>query len=1607
MTAAFSKAGPHASVPRHSSPLPARSSTVPAPTMPPNATAPPAMSRPSSAPLVPTVYAAMDHPTSTTVSTRLANIDQVVMSVDAIVAAYSDAPLALHQSQVTALAEDVDYHLSRLLDRCAGAWFLLDRPELVTTLVEALDPESHHPLFDLSVMHLVRLCAALKPADRLLATVATVSPSPTRPPSPSSSSAEQSCKPADVPTSRLSTIISRLFLCATTLLTNRACFHAALTSIYALLKLTHAHLTPKVQQSLLSALLYWNPLRPHVDPTADRPHLAIHPTPPPLTSPNGSSLVNLTPAIAYNHIVALILTVRDKFGWRELSPDVVMIAPSIVVDHFVDTAVTRHDVDAILYCLGWDASVQAHSPPVLYAQPNQSAAAAVGPIWMHPKLAAWLTAAHESVHHLSAQLLLSIRTSPASVPVHSKLAVIDAAVRAHIPATLLVPLMDYLTSALIPSCTAGTQVHSAMLLTAFGALHHADERVRVCAARALARLTHRTLTHDGTDEFRLANAFTATTLADDPSVDWHTLADMSAHLAEVLGDWPQTVRDPDALGTLAFLAGNPRYLAQMATRDGMAHMLAQGMLDATDAAVQSHLLDVYTRLVRPADADARVLEHAVLMLVTPSAKMLRIRALVARWTRPTALPNDRDAYAGSCDPRAWGAVRGPEGCGRTVVDELVARYWVPKFVEPVARQVCRSHAEILAAVHELRLVGVHPSAQRAAVLSAVIREGGVGCVIGIEPAGDEDAECQLLIWKWLGKVEHEVLRLEEVTRALSDAVAKGVAPLLVSRVDEGDDGEGLSEVIKVELATSVLGVMRRAGIQIEFGRADDPLTQFFQRAVSLVPDVAIKHAAAVTAMSQDSPALATPHWLISAAVQVLSVSPTPDPSSWSTLRAATHLLLCTPVLSGNSSTSSSHDASSATDNITAWLDPRSSSLHYVPRLCSHSPDHGWLLATHLARAAIFVPELRASFAAGDPVAAAMRAIDLSVAGDGAHVDGASALAWMFMETAAAWQPGAVEKRVRGWRGWGAAVKAGVRHVDWRVRAAVIRIVARVDREVVDDEVIVEMARGMVQDVPPIGFPAVAVTDMTNDVADVVKVVVESRSATADWFVFAQGAELVSEFCLRADLKCEAVVALACCVFYRVYDDAQAHLATRAELRHALDPFLPMCRAWLPELAGLLESRREVIVVVVQLVVYVLNSLLACGHGAVDGEVSGLSLSLTELAPRLASAFAREQHVDQNEQALVCRALELVFKLAPAGSIDPAPVMTHLLESSTAQPSSTMRCSTRRPDSKTCPAANPSIVQLLRVLSTYVTNPGSSNILHHPVILVWFTSAVTSTSQDTSILDLLPLAIASNRDAQVVGTTLADAALGVLLRADPACHKSAAAALHVGTARPGTSNPLVALVRAVDQRLSVSPGTPGSAFVGSRSVNGNGSSSELAVSSASQGIVESSLRVLVTWTYYIEAQRKVTAALAILTDCACGSTRTRPTFRSRLFALCVLRNAALLTDNKSRLSDDELLHPLLALSDKMDPLNTNATCMVAAWLQFVWTVVHANHRPSVVAARSQVLERVGWLRDRVGSAGGPHPNTPQLVDSDLLAGKVQVDQLVELLDLVEQAVTVAG
>ncbi|KAJ3357035.1 hypothetical protein GGF32_001212 [Allomyces javanicus] len=496
---------------------------------------------------------------------------------DQLVAVYTDVQLAPLHLDADAQAHVAMALTHALMDDC-GVMFVMSNSLLVRTWVDALDPDLYHPFLDVTLRVVLDVVGALRVAAR----EEQVDEFGDRVVAVESADDHDDCDGNSIvssPSTSVNAVLTTLLAAVARLLTSRAAFHIALRILYDTIPLPcFTHLTVPLKERLLAALLYWNPLRPHIDPPFTSTAACV--------APNGGSLVRLDPPTAYDQLILVIFALRSRIGWPELEPDSLFLAPSILVDH-----VARDGIDdQILFLLSWDAAVQARTLAALIDR---------GPTALSTRIVKWAAAVgaradDADVRDRAHQLLLAIRT--------------------HVP-----PRIDW-----IEYC------HDvSVIVCSLRALHHPDRAVRAAAAREISQRDV-VVRDDGA----LVDAFID--LDRDPAAA-EELDGMGAHVARLLSDWDATVRDTSQLNALSVLARVPRHARVIADRVAD---LVSVLLDTDDvnraAPIVQTLAHVARHAANPAARSAMVtrdlLAHCIHLLVKTNDT--RIRTAVAHLVPP-------------------------------------------------------------------------------------------------------------------------------------------------------------------------------------------------------------------------------------------------------------------------------------------------------------------------------------------------------------------------------------------------------------------------------------------------------------------------------------------------------------------------------------------------------------------------------------------------------------------------------------------------------------------------------------------------------------------------------------------------------------------------------------------------------------------------------------------------------------------------------------------------------------------------------------------------------------------------------------------------------------
>ncbi|KAI9183533.1 hypothetical protein H9P43_004451 [Blastocladiella emersonii ATCC 22665] len=1479
---------------------------------------------------------------------------------------YAEAPMATHAAVIDALEAEAAALVDDLLADC-GAWIVVQSRRLREAIVDALDPDMHHPLFHFSVGLLVRIATAFPAVEDEIARQAGGNGPPELPrafiaPDILHSRAStldggeltvaQLRSPDDVEATerRVSAAVAALLARAAQLLVRVDCFHAALRATYALVDLDSAILTPRVQALLLEAFVYWNPLRPHLAV----PHRDT------VTSANGSCMVGLDAALAHEHLLVLLVTVVDRFQWRQLSLDALFLAPTILVDALLERACATGDVDALLHLLSWDPHVQVYvldgllaignDPVPLPPDATETTQWAGHFILAHPKVIAWLAVcgmraektlllppavpdddAESLRRERAAQLLLGTRSRP--WPFRCKLAVLEIAIRASLPSAIVVPLMSVLEAA-----TPTDQ--PVALAAAIVSLHHPDREVRQRAARWVGLLSAHALTKETAAQ--LVDVFTQPTAtgpaAFAPPVGWADLEDMRPHLAALLGDLDSTVADATKLATLVLLSTHPQYAEIIA---GKSDALVDRFLAAADADRLAHLAEIIANLfrspragpvIRRAVLDPRVLDHMVSLLVLPatSPRALRLRGVLAGMFLPERLPaaDDDEAWRGSADVSVW--------TSGALVQQLVERWWTKygaPLLQPESLGAVASHDDLVALVHRLRLVSVHAGTHAMAAREAK----GLARFLAITPAGEDDMACQALVLRFIATLVG-AREDEEIVAVVLESLETVLAPFVLD-LPPAEAAIDLAHAMTVFLTPLPLSIASRyPNLLGALGRALRLVDQCGTRAAHLLP--------AVLACFVPNPD--RPPWLIARSVRVLAE--TQDPSR-QLVRDAYQLLLTSSVVDDPAAKTSAGEH----ENLESWLDPGSGSLHWLSQLAAVCPDLGWTLTAHLARFPILAPEIRAAFAGNDPVACAIAALDVRV----------SDAPWLFLEVATARNPGPMANRLKRWGGWGTQVVRALAESGVQVQAAVVTVVATAAAE--DADLLdfggpegIELVQVVLRAAAWQG--SLPVESRGPDVAEL-----HVRAATTaflalerdmNWSVLLRD-DLVGFFDV-ADVTSE--LALLVCTILAAAPD------------HVED-LIPAFVRWLPSLAAPLPAYPAVLVHV-QLLAHVLRALLV--HHVPAGPVS-----LAPLAPQLSALLSDPHHLDLDEQQLVCHALGALYAMV---AFDPSPIVGKLLGArvTSAQPASSL--------------PSPGMLHLLTAFAAQ-----DRTVLHNDVVRGWMSAAMSGSpgirpDAAAAVLALVPCAVRDNRDAQAFAG-IAERALAAMQRdPNPMLARTLAYLLAFPATRQRVSasrthaNPVLALLRLLETRTRV-PVKTAAAVAG----------------------VDALLTVLAAWSAFPEAQARIAPGLPVLVDVATNATLPA---RLRTLALRVLRNAAYMRENKARMSDADMVAQLIQ-PPLVPPGHHRRNEEPAArlgvtltWLAALWVLLHANHRPLVVRARPALGDALAQVRAEVeadaGVAAWPTETDEGVVsDARVDAGEVSASDVLSLIHRVERVLQVSA
>ncbi|KAI9224819.1 hypothetical protein BC828DRAFT_372409 [Blastocladiella britannica] len=1629
--------------------------------------------------------------------------------LDRVYLAFTLAPVTLSPAEGSALADQLLASMDWLLDRRRG-WIAIEAPDLIQTLCDAAAPDLHHPLADASLSLLVSLAHALRIVDSELAVLllpghsgphhdAHISlsrtssawtthtsqlPPPPRPEQSQSCSRPQSktsvstagaslqhehlWAPAECAT-MLQRTLGLLARCGASLLVRSTCLHAALSILYSVLRCQCSLLEDDVAESVLAAVLYWNPRRGHW-PMGLGDAAAPTPTDPWCTA-NGGSVAALTPPVAYDHVVMLAVSLKERYGWPLLVPDALMAGPSVLVDHFTATAMASGDIEGLLYVLGWDASVQAAAlqrlvlatESVTRGRRSRAASAVAvdasdppsvnggfngdssdrgikGPlIWTHPRIIAWLAVVGvgSSVLHslplvagsreggaadpyarvvdLAGRLFASVPHLP--LPQTTKQAIVDTAVRAALPPVYLVPLLELLVT---PSPAAASPREAGVAsYIAFTALLHPHHEIRRKAAASILTLSARqhqardapipattTTTNDNNDNkqgemtideqdvLALSQAFysidapSSMSAATAVPIDWSAVPDARQHVQSLLANLGNAAQTPANLAMLAFFARSKSYAAQMAPR---LPELIDLLLAATELAAQARLLETIVHVVTATRSTEKwagtvrthvllnpaLLDFLALILtagnstraapgIGPAVSQLpHIPALAARlFDRQTPLPapTDMEAWSGSCDPLAWGV-------GGASIAAPLARQWSEKYftthglAELGIAVPPTSHADWRHAFHAFRQLSVHPLTLPYAV-DAVCREpDGIARILQIPPAGDEDAECATALWRWLSRIDDPAsvgLRTQWIVQCIHDAVA----PIV-----NGSAGPDIALVARQELVAAATAALSTHSWPEPLPEEQSGVLQV------LHANTAIDLVGTIECLLGNPD---RPDWLVTDCVDLLAAA-TRDAVPSRAVRLAGFYLLTCSVMPDNTSTAQSR----AQQQQSPWLDSTTSSLQWVVRSCAEFPDIGWPLMAHLARSHDMIPELRAAAPNHDPVTLAMNVLSASLPDLPSHVrsrgdweptasdvygtDLDAMLAWLFLDAVAAWQPEPLAAKIAQWGppdGFAAAAQTPLLLADdLPVAAAVLRVVARV--------CVHTPAPGLSVSCPPALVKATLVSAMAahetatkspmpgNDDTGATAADMMVDAAVIVRYALAAGAAAVLDLTDPIDLYLDTspltvqVAALVHVIF------------ETAPLGHS--PWiwvLPLarCERWIAALPELL-SQTELEEWPVLIMLLAESCAVVCDARDVDQTDLALdcTVALESLPPLVAAQLqsAPSQQQSSNMHDLLCITLARLHVTAP---YDGAIVTDRLLLRNDAPG----------------PVRLPSLAVVALLARIGESAPG---LLCHQRISDWFllAAAVFESSDPKSQIDmdlavstlqLVPIAIPTNRHAQQLGAELAVAALKhVLGFARPAATNQAptGAAVrgiartiastfthlvqfpsirqHVGAARPGVGNPILALVRAIDQLMGTTPPAKG----------------RLAAE-----ILDVLLEVLIAWTYHAEAQRKLSGLLAVLVDCTTGQRKVKiqPSGRLRLYML--LRNAAMARESKLRLRDPDLFPRLIgSLAPETDDCAT-----LWAWLQLVHVLTHAHHSSSdVEQTRDRLATAFAAIEARLAGVQG--------------------------------------
>ncbi|KAJ3366818.1 hypothetical protein GGF31_007971 [Allomyces arbusculus] len=650
---------------------------------------------------------------------------------DQIVAVYTDMQLAPLHLDADAQAHVAMALAHALMDDC-GVAFVMSNSLLIRTWVDALDPDLYHPFLDvtlrvvLDVVGVLRVAAKEEQVNEYGDRVAVVEPT--------ADHDDHDGEPSTVssPSTSATAVLATLLAAVARLLTSRTAFHIALRILHDAMHLPcFTHLTVALKERLLAALLYWNPLRPHIDPpfTSSNTYVA----------PNGCSLVGLDPPTAYDQLILVILALRSHIGWPELEPDCLFLAPSILVDHIAHKGIDNH----VLFLLSWDAAVQARTLAILIDR---------GPTALSTRIVKWAAAVgvhsdDDDVRDRAQQLLLAIC---AHVP--PRVDWIEYCVRAQVPAAVLTQL---LTDAL----PDGTQHDVPVLVCALRALHLPDHAVRAVAARQIA--TRAMVRDDGA----LVEAFVDIDL-NSPATE--ELDGMGAHVAQLLADWDVTVRDARQLNALSILARVPRHARAMADR---VPDLVRALLDTNDVDRAAPIVQILAHVARHApNAAARaavftrdVLAHCVHFLVTTIDA--RIRTAVAQLVPPNP-PN----------PTTDADMHGHLGTsGLDDADGVIDLYATTRIAPALEGANFASHDEVTRHVHWLRLVAVAPRTH--AVVAERGMEVGLARFVHVQAVSDDDLDVQVLVLRYLAALDLPRDLAKRRDTVLAEAIESALAPV--------------------------------------------------------------------------------------------------------------------------------------------------------------------------------------------------------------------------------------------------------------------------------------------------------------------------------------------------------------------------------------------------------------------------------------------------------------------------------------------------------------------------------------------------------------------------------------------------------------------------------------------------------------------------------------------------------------------------------------------------------------------------------------------------------------------------------------------------------------